>query len=233
MMHRSADAVTVISRVLQERAARLGRPEAMLIPNGVRYEQIRAAAHRHPKIPGRILFVGRLENMKGVDTLLRAFAALVPRPRKSVPIMHLHIVGSGSKRAMLEKLSHKLHLDEWVSFQGRLDGEQLLQEYAEAEIFCGLSRSEALGNVFLEAEAAGCAVVATNVGGIPDIVENGRTGLLVAAGDPAGAAEALESLLRDPMLRKKLMAEGIERMKKYDWKILAQRYEEVYEKLIG
>ena len=190
---RTPDRVTAISKHLVDQAATLGRKDAMLIPNGVPYHQLREAAKKFPKVPGRILFVGRLESVKGVDVLLRAFMPLVRDPHQDVPTMQLRIVGGGSLRAELENLSEQLNLSQWVKFCGRLDGDALNREYAEAEIFCGLSRSEALGNVFLEAQAAGCAVVATSVGGIPDIVENGRTGILVPSNDPACAGDAIKN----------------------------------------
>ena len=76
-MHRSATVVTAISRALIDRAKRFGQEDVTLIPNGIDFKSIREACHKYPKIPGRILFVGRLERMKGVDILLSAFARVV------------------------------------------------------------------------------------------------------------------------------------------------------------
>ncbi len=87
--------------------------------------------------------------------------------------IHLRIVGDRSQRKHLEQLAHDLKITDRLTFVGRLTPDKVADEFAQASIFCGLSRSEALGNVFLEAQAAGCAVVAMNVGGIPDIVKNG------------------------------------------------------------
>ncbi len=224
-MHRAANAVTVISSVLQKRAAALGRADAVLIPNGIRFAEMRAACEGVPKVKGRVLFVGRLERMKGVDVLLRALAELGGGLRPDV-----HIVGDGSERRALERQALQLQLH-GVRFLGRLSGEVLQREYAEAQVFCGLSRSEALGNVFLEAQAAGCAVLATREGGIPDIVQDGTTGVLVRPEDPTEAAEALRRLLTDDVWRETLAAAGPGHAAGYDWADLAKRYAAVYDRV--
>lgn len=224
-IYRSANAVTGISSVLIARAHDFNRDDAVLIPNGIHYAAIRQACADIKKVPGRILFVGRLEKMKGVETLLSAFAQL-RHPSSGIPT--LHIVGDGSLRKELERQAQALGVTDRVMFLGRLDGEALLREYAEAEMFCGLSRSEALGNVFLEAQAAGCAVVASGVGGIPDIVHHEKTGLLVAPDDPAAAAQAMGRLLKNESLRAMLSRQGIENAKQYDWQGIAAQYARVY-----
>lgn len=118
-----------------------------------------------------------------------------------------------------------------MRFLGRLTGPLLANEYAEAQIFCALSRSEALGNVFLEAQAAGCAVIGTTVGGIPDIVKHGETGLLVPPDDPAATADALRTLLKDNTLRRMLGEAAMAHAANYDWDVIAKRYDEVYQSL--
>ncbi len=226
-IYRSANTITGISSVLIARAHEFGRMDAVLIPNGMHYGAIRDVCAKTAKVPGRVLFVGRLEKMKGVDTLLRAIAEMRITDYGN---LSLHVVGDGSLRAELESQANALGLSDRVTFLGRLDGDALLREYAEAEIFCGLSRSEALGNVFLEAQAAGCAVIATNVGGISDIVHHEKTGLLVTPDDPVPAARAMERLLKNDSLRAMLTRESIENAKKYDWKRIMQMYTTIYAK---
>jgi glycosyltransferase involved in cell wall biosynthesis len=182
----------------------------------------------HSRDSGRILFLGRLEPMKGVDTLLRAFAEISPR---IPPHVHLRIVGDGSERKSLEALAAELDIASRVTFAGSVTPRKAYDEYAQAEIFCGLSRSEALGNVFLEAQASGCAVVATRVGGIPEIVEHERTGLLVEPDDPHAAAAALKKLLLDMPLRARLVSAAKKSMEKYGWSGVAKKYVEVLESL--
>ncbi|MBI2117893.1 glycosyltransferase family 4 protein, partial [Candidatus Peregrinibacteria bacterium] len=144
---RSAHRVTAISSVLVEAAHRCGR-EAALIPNGVDFAAIRAACARHPKVSGRILFVGRLEKMKGVDTLLSAFREVVEK----FPQAHLRIVGDGSQKSLLVARCSLLVQQGKIVFAGHISQPDLYSEFVEAEIFCALPRSEAMGNVFLEAQ---------------------------------------------------------------------------------
>jgi glycosyltransferase involved in cell wall biosynthesis len=215
----SADHVTAISTALITIARDLGRSNVTHIPNGIDITHITD----HPKVPGRILFVGRLEKMKGVDTLLHAFAAI------NHPQAHLHIVGAGSERRNLEKLSRELQLGSRITFTGFIPVPQVYDEFAKAEIFCGLSRSEALGNVFLEAQAAGCAVIGTQIGGIPDIVRHQKTGLLVPPNDHNAAHSALTILLNNSYLRAEYSQAGRTYAQHYDWELIAEKYSIIYD----
>jgi len=219
MMHCSADAVTAISSALVDRARKCGRRDITLIPNGLTLQDIPRAA----KVPGRVLFVGRHEKMKGIDTLLCAFAQV------RHPGAHLHLVGSGSQKKSYEKFADELGIADRTTFLGYVPLPDVYQEFAEAQVFCGLSRSEALGNVFLEAQAAECAVIGTRVGGIPDIVEDGKNGVLVEPDNVAQAAHAIEKLLSDDVLRSALGSAGLQHAAHYDWSQIAEKYAVVYE----
>jgi len=224
MVVRSPDRVTAISSVLKELAGQWRHDQVALIPNGIQLIEIEEALRQHEKVPNSILFVGRLEPMKGIDTLLNACAKLEGE-------WSLRIVGDGSLRRKLEKFAASLDIADRVTFTGYIPPDQIHDEYAKAEIFCGLSRSEALGNVFLEAQAAGCAVIGTRVGGIPDIVKDGEAGLLISPDDVDAAKQALKKILDDSSLKSRFAAAGKENAKKYDWKNIADQYSSVYEAL--
>lgn len=249
---RAAHRVTAISSVLVEAAKRCGK-EAAFIPNGVDYTAIREACARYPKMPGRILFVGRLEKMKGVDTLLAAFAQLPVAPTINPPPPvgerggplpspvyggragvggNLRVVGDGSLRKQLLAFSFQFSAAHNIHFVGYLPVPELYKEFAEAEIFCALPRSEAMGNVFLEAQAAGCAVLGTRVGGVPDVVLHGKTGILLAPEDPQVAATTLALLLKDAELRQKLSSAAVAHAEKYDWSGIAEQYAAMYAKIL-
>jgi glycosyltransferase involved in cell wall biosynthesis len=225
-IHSAAHRITAISQVLATRAAHLGFPAVTIIPNGVDLAALTKASPGQ-KIPGRILFVGRLEPMKGVDILLRALNLLPSELPWSC-----EIVGDGSQKRLLEDLMKELKLQNRVAFRGKLIGAELMKAYGEAQIFCGLSRSEALGNVFLEAQAAGCAVLGTNVGGIPEIVKDGETGLLVEPDNVEASAKALERLLNDSSLRHRLAEAGKAHAQAFDWSVIAEKYAEIYKQML-
>ncbi len=231
---RHPDRVTAISSALRDVAAVCGRRDVTVIPNGIDVAAIQASVERHRRVLGRVLFVGRLERQKGVDTLLRALArAIVSGEWRVDSDGHLHVVGDGTQRKSLEHLAVELGISGHVTFLGYVPALSVYDEYAQAEIFCGLSRSEALGNVFLEAQAAGCAVLATNVHGIPEIVKDGETGLLVPPDDVASASASLQQLLNDTALRDRLSRAAFRNAEKYDWKWIAERYAEIYCSTLG
>lgn len=229
-MHRSAQRLTAISQTLVKRAKKYTNTKVELIPNGIDLKAIVDSVAFHERMPGRILFVGRLEPMKGVDTLIRAFADVYRTKDAKIDkkSLHLRIVGSGSETAKLKALTRELKLQDHVTFVGQLSPVKVYDEYAQAEIFCGLSRSEALGNVFLEAQAAGCAVVTTNIGGIPEIVDHAKTGILLPPDDPKTAAAAIRRLLAEPEFRQKISKAAMAHVKDYDWSVIAQKYAKVW-----
>jgi glycosyltransferase involved in cell wall biosynthesis len=168
-----------------------------------------------------LVSVGRLQAPKDVGTLLRALAALPPGRVCAV------IVGDGPQRAALEAEARALRLDGAVRFAGtRSDVPQLL---AAADLFVLSSASEGAPMAVLEAMAAGLPVVASAVGGVPEIVVEGQTGLLVAPGDPAALAGAVRRLVEDPALRRRLGAAGRERVRaRFDLNAMRAAHVAVY-----
>ncbi len=143
---------------------------------------------------------------KGHETLLRAAAALQGRR----PEMQYAFVGSGPLRESLQRLTAQLGLADRVRFLGsRRDVAQIL---AVGDVFALASQWEGFGLAIAEASAAALPVVATRVGGIPEVVEHGRTGLLVVPGDPAALAAALEQLAARPDLARSFGEAGRERV---------------------
>ena len=136
------------------------------------------------------LAVGRLIEQKDHATLLHAFA----RVRSALPDAQLAILGSGPLEAETRALARELRLEDAVTLPGRTDIRDWL---ARADVFVHTSRWEGFGIVLLEAMLAGLPVVATRVSAVPEVVADGRTGLLVEAGDVAGLAAALQELLAD------------------------------------
>lgn len=159
--------------------------------------------------PVVVLSVGRLVEKKGVDVLLRALARL---PR-ALHWRFVH-VGGGPLRRELEMLARRLGIAERVSWRGALSQDQLLAEYRAADVFALASRvardgdRDGLPNVLMEAQSQELPCAATEVSAIPELLEHGVTGLLVAPDSPEQFAQALQSLIVDPARRRALGQAG-------------------------
>jgi glycosyltransferase involved in cell wall biosynthesis len=172
--------------------------------------------------------VGRLNEVKRQDRLLRAAAELRPR----FPTLRLVIVGDGPERSHLETLAGELGLADITTFAGFQPKPEL---YLRAmDVFALTSRSEGFPVSILEAWAVGVPVVCTAVGGIPDVVADGETGLLVPQEDVAGLTTALARPLADREFAAKLSAAGAEAVRrKYSLTSVAAEYERTYRQLGG
>lgn len=161
-----------------------------------------------------VLAVGRLVEKKGFDILLRAAALARARGAQ----FELHFVGDGPEREDLERLASGLGLRDVVVFHGRMTQEELRPLYEQARVFAIASIVTADGdrdgipNVLLEALAMGVPTVATNTGGIPELIEHEETGLLAKPGDPVDLSEQLERILYDEDLRERVRKAGRERV---------------------
>jgi glycosyltransferase involved in cell wall biosynthesis len=151
-----------------------------------------------PLGPCTFVFVGRLTNQKGLPVALRALSA--------VPEARLEIVGDGPERHALERLVDELDLRERVSFEGSMARPEVLAHLAGARAAVLPSAWENLPHAAVEALAVGTPVVATAVGGVPEVVTDDRNGLLVPANDVEGFAAALRAIAVDDSLRERLAA---------------------------
>jgi glycosyltransferase involved in cell wall biosynthesis len=175
------------------------REQYRVIPNGVALERFSL-----PRSParGRIWMGGRLPPPKRPDLAVRALA----RARANMPEAELHVVGDGPLRPDAERLAAQLGVGEAVRFLGhREDVPELL---AEAECALLASDYEGCPLAVVEAMAAGVPVVATEAGGVAELVEQGRTGALGAHGDAEALAAALEEVLAEPPRAAEMGAEG-------------------------
>ena len=182
--------------------------------------------------PPTALFVGRLVERKGVLYLIEAMAAL----RDTT--LRLVIVGDGPERANLEDAARRVGVADLVEFRGKIAATDLQAAYARAtafvlpSVFDARGDTEGLGVVALEAMNYGTPVVASRIGGIPDIVEDGATGLLVPAGDAAALGRALRRLLDEPGLAQKLGEAGRRRLQEqFSWEAITARWDALYRSL--
>jgi glycosyltransferase involved in cell wall biosynthesis len=159
----------------------------------------------YAEVASQVLTVARLETVKGHAVLLEALVLL----RAEGIRLEAVIVGDGSLRPTLELLAEGLGLGQEVRFTGSLGRDAVRTAYESADLFCLASFNEGVPVVLMEAMAMGLPVVATWVGGIPELVQDGVSGLLSAPGAPEKLAACLRSLLQsDPSRREAMGAAG-------------------------
>ncbi len=187
-----------------------------------------------------VLFVGRIEPLKGVDTLIRAMSCLkfqnVGRP------VYLAIIGGEpeaspeemtAEMARLQQLCDDLCVGQTVIFLGKRAQDTLPYYYSAAEVVVMPSFYESFGMVALEAMACGTPVIASQVGGLAFLVKDGETGFTVPEGDPSALTDKLVLLLSDHELRERMGNCAAEYAQAYDWQKIAGRIVSVYSELAG
>lgn len=229
---RRAGRIVVTSEYCRERAAAaygLPRSRFRLVPEGIDLDAWREGLRRarsEPRggpdeRPPTVLTVARQYPRKDTRSLLEA----MPAVRAALPRARLRVVGGGPELPALRRRAADLGLDESVTFLGEVARrEQVLREYAGADVFCLPSLQEGFGIVFLEAMATGLPIVACRAGAVPEVVPDGEVGLLVPPSDPPSLAEALLGVLRAPDLAQRLATAGRKRVERYDWRRVAERF---------
>lgn len=212
------DVTVACSEAIYRQCLQVNRLQAeavRLIPHGVDLDAFDALAAgrcwdgRLQRHGDEVLIVtlGRLVALKGLDVLLESLRLLPPEPR-----WRLVIAGDGEERGPLEALAAKLGLLDRVQFLGNVAAAEVPSLLRECDLMVQPSRREGLGLSAAEGSAAGLPVVASAVGGLPEVVADGETGLLVPPDDPPALAEGLLSLLQSPSLRRQMGANGRRRI---------------------
>lgn len=197
-----------------------------VIPNGVDLERFRNS-DQEPPDPLSIICVARLSWEKGVEDVVRAFAIL----KTAFPAAKLSLVGDGPEAGKLHDLSRKLGVQQDVRFLGSVAHDTIPDLLQKSSLFVCASHYEGLGNVFIEAQASGVPVIGTDVGGIPDIVEDGVTGRLVPVRQPERLAGAMQELLAHPETARKLAVTALTKIERFSWTKVVQDVANMYRDL--
>ncbi|OGD63386.1 hypothetical protein A2160_02805 [Candidatus Beckwithbacteria bacterium RBG_13_42_9] len=213
-----------------------------IIPNGVDINKFKVQSsylRRQTKfkvkkkkqgIKYRLLFVGRLERIKGVDVLLKALA----RIKNQLPGFELRVIGKGVEESNLRGLSNELELNNNVFFMGEIKGKELINEYLEADLFVLPSLTEGQPLTLLEAWAARLPVLVTNVGDNSQLVKNGKNGFLVEPGKTIALANSLLEAFKQMRKWSRLGEEGFLLVKnQYTWEKVAKKTHQLYQNLIN
>lgn len=210
-----------------------------IVPNGVDFEHFsrefsygeltKLAEELGIKADEKVIItVSRLVPKNGVDILIEAGAVM----RDTYPDLKFKIliIGEGNDREKLERISKEKKLDDVVVFMGRVNYEETPKLLKISTVFARLSRSEGLGNAFLEAMAAGISVVGTPVGGIPDFLVDGETGLMAKPEDVEDTVFQIHKLLVNKELRESISDRAkILVREKYTWDEIAEQFRKLYQ----
>lgn len=189
-----------------------------------------------------ILFVGRIEPLKGVDTLIQAMSYLGDDLRNKKHPVHLAIVGGdvnvdphemSTEMKRLQKISDDLCMGSTIVFLGKRAQDTLPYYYSAAEVLVMPSLYESFGMVALEAMACGTPVIASEVGGLGYLVENGVTGYTIPDSNPEVLSEKISVILRDHELRNDMSCHAVGHAAKYEWGTIASRVVELYKQEVG
>jgi glycosyltransferase involved in cell wall biosynthesis len=232
-LQRHACRVIANSGAIRDRMVHEGFPEAQIVVlrNGVDTERFgEARCGPAPLWPGwtgaeflAIAVSNMHEESKGQQFLIEAVAAL----RERFPALHLALAGDGPRRTHLERLAERSGIGDRVHFLGRRADIPELLACSDAGVLPSLT--EGLPNSVLEYLAAGLPVVATRVGGVPEVIEDGQEGFLVPPGNPGALAAALSRLLQDPGLAQRMGDAGQRRAQaEFSFERLVERLEGLY-----
>ena len=189
--------------------------ESYIIPNIINLERF------HPKnqcgqmntLRPHLIITRNLEAIYGISTAINAVALL----SQTVPDIQLSIAGSGPQKEELQQLVIKEGLEKNISFTGKLTPQAMADLYQQADIMLNPTTVDNMPNSVLEAMASGVAVVTTDVGGIPYLVEHNKTALFTEVNNPVAMAEQINRLLNEPELYQRLVNNGLQEVLQYAW----------------
>lgn len=230
------DKITVVSQAMKQEMLKLGISEdkIQVISMGVDLRNTFVPNPQIQKIKKSVLFVGRLVEKKGIFYLLEAFEKIL----KKYPESMLSIVGSGTDEIQLKQQAKTLHIDQNVKFLGSVENSHLPLLYQQHEIVVFPSiigkdgDREGFGLVLVEALGCECAIIATDLPAMQDILTDQQNALIVPQKNVAKLADKLEQLFENAQLRKNLGKKGRAFvLQHYDWEIITNRYDDLLSKL--
>jgi len=221
----NADRIIAVSNAAAKFISYFTSKKIEVIGNGINVDEF------SPKVKTfdgkNVLFVGRFTYRKGIHILLEAFQKV----KKEIKNAHLTLVGNGYFSPIADLLIKTLNLSKNVSIVGKIKKEKLIKIYQNSHVFVFPPiYGESFGIAILEAMASKTPVVASNSGGIKELIKNKKTGFIVKKGDINKLSEKIVELLSDKNLSKKISTSAFKEVKKYNWKNIVKKIEHVYRK---
>ena len=227
-----ADTLLSTSHVMAEEAGKYTHKPIEVIAFGVNTDIFRPLPDDSAGKVNEVTIgtVKLLEEIYGINYLIKAFHIITTR-HPELPLKLL-IVGGGTHALQLKSLVNELSLEEQTTFTGSVPHNEVARYHNMLDISVSVSESESFGVAVIEASACEKPVVVSDVGGLPEVVKNGVTGIVVPPQSPTATADAIEMLVFDKELRKEMGKAGRKRVKKhYDWTQNTQQMLDIYEKV--
>lgn len=218
--------IIIVSPILEKPVKNMTKSRIFFIPNALNIGDTMSAITinsielKHPAI----LFVGSFGKIKGLDILIEAIPFLIKRYKN----IKLYVAGSGARDDELKKYVESLKIEDNVKFLGYISGSNKHYYFKNSDIFVIPSLSDSFPTSLLEAMVMKVPVVASNVGGIPFIIEDGKSGLLFERGNPTDLSEKIIMLLENKKLCADMCTNGLERVKQYTWDGMENQIVDVY-----
>ncbi|HZW83398.1 MAG TPA: glycosyltransferase family 4 protein, partial [Candidatus Deferrimicrobium sp.] len=231
-----AEKVIVCSKYMENEVKEIFQlpfEKVLALPNGIDPNLLRSSTRETSKYPSKlkseqvVLFIGRMVREKGVHVLLEAS----PQILEAFPEARIVCAGTGPMLEELRTIAIRLGVSERVSFPGYVTDEERNRLFANADVAVFPSLYEPFGIVALEAMATGAPVVVSDAGGLNDVVEHGRNGLKVYAGNPQSLADQIKGMLANPLWARSLARTAALEIGKFDWSRIAARTLEVYNQI--
>lgn len=223
----AASLLVTPSTFLQRVFARHGLT-ATIVPNIIDLARFSPRPLRRQPADPHLIVTRNLEPLYDIPNALRAFALI----RRVHPGARLTVAGSGPELAALRSLARELGIDAAVTFSGRIDNADIPALYAGADLMLNPTTADNMPISILEALACGVPVVSTDAGGIPDLVQHGRTALLVPVGDSDALAQAALRVLGDPTLAARLHEQGLSQAAGYTWPRVSAQWLKAYRQVM-
>jgi len=231
ILFKRADAVVAVSQEFARRTFPQFANKIYFIPTGVDLNRFKKTPL--PESTEIVSFVGRIEHSstwKGIEPLLQAMVIVIEhRPNAT-----LELIGGGDAIPHYRKRAEELGIATAVTFVGPQLGQNLVDAYARGSMIVlpSTSDSEAFSIALIEAMASGRPIIGTNIGGTPQVIENGKNGLLVPPKNPVTLAEAIERVLADKTFARSLADYGAMKAQGFSWDIQTKKYSELFDKVL-
>ncbi len=226
-----ADALVAVSSGLRSYAKET-TPDLpiQVIPNATDLSTFTPPVQRETDGPVRLLYVGRFNVFKSVETLIKAVDVL---SRMEVGEFELDLVGEGEQRSVLERMVSELGLTRQINFVGWVARDRIADHYRRADVFVTATTWEGMPNTVLEAMACGLPIVGTQASGLCELVHDGLNGYLVPINDPDALAQAIAGLVNNGYERRR-MGRQSRRLaeREFAWEYIAEQYVGVYEQVM-